>query len=126
MLSHLGEPMAQETTAEILAAIKAAKNPPRPKELPIHVTGGSECGWTVSTSQTTTRYDKEESSSDDEQIQLALTEFWRKLAVEVGAACHGKYWNALCVEATMDDVLERKLSVQRTFVVVIWTYPLVN
>lgn len=90
------------TTSEILAAIRSGNHPARPTELPTHGSGASDDGWTVRRTQSTTYYEKDVSSVDEEQIHRELTEFWRKLAHEVGIASAGKFWNVLAVEATLD------------------------
>ncbi|MBS0203909.1 MAG: hypothetical protein JSS49_13470 [Planctomycetes bacterium] len=94
--------MMEKSTSEILAAIRSGQNSTRPAQLTIHGTGSSENGWAIRQTQTNTYYEKTITTIDELQIQRELTEFWRKLAIEVGASCAGKPWNVLAVDATLD------------------------
>lgn len=94
--------MEPKTTSEKLAAIRSGHNPHRPVQLPTHGTGMSDYCWTIRRTQSITNYEREVSATDPQEIQIALTEFWRKLAIEVGVACAGKSWNVLAVDATLD------------------------
>jgi hypothetical protein len=94
--------MEPKTTSEKLAAIRSGHNPPLPAQMPTHGTGASDDVWSVRRTKSITNYEREVSATDPREIQIALTEFWRKLAIEIGASCAGKSWNVLAVDATLD------------------------
>ena len=94
--------MTNQSNDKILAGIQSGHNSDRPTQSQIHGTGKTDGGWTVRPNPSGAHYQKKESSTDFGHIQRALTEFWRKLAMEVGVVCAGTSWNVLAVEATMD------------------------
>lgn len=95
--------MEHKSTSDKLAAVRAGVNPSRPAQMPTHGTGSSDYGWSIGLTRSRTNYEQKVSATDPREIQIALTEFWRKLAIEVSVACAGKSWNVLAIDATVDN-----------------------
>lgn len=93
--------MNKPSTADILAAARAAKKLPIP-QVEVFGTCGTEGGWSVHAQNLRTRYHQEHSSSDSQEVQRVLCEFWRKLAIELSAVADVFPWNAVLVEADLD------------------------